>query len=468
MAPIRQETAPALELSAVRLVVDGGERLVAVPATVSGLDGPVVDADGEQLRLVRPTAAAAARLRELVPALRPRTFGAQGSSFGFGDRIGRATPGHVAALRATATRLRPVLAQQSARELARTGRSFRDVLDAATWGVVETGWEDGYAADADHLTSAPDVRAALDAGFTMITLDPSAHVDEDAADAHGSELGRRVEALPWDRLAGDWNGLRRRHERSALIAGGSELAVARAAAVYGGALAHVRELAGPLAGIDVDVEISVDETERPTTPFEHAFLALELERLGVRFTSIAPRFPGRWEKGVDVAGEPTVLRKALAAHLAVAQASGGHKVSVHSGSDKPSVYAMLAEAGDGAWHVKTSGTSYLEALRVVAAVDPPLFREILELAATALAEERRSYAIAATAGIPCEPVPDDDLPGLLDAPDVRQCLHVTYGAVLGGRLAGRLDETLDGAAPTYTETLAGHFANHLRPLGGLA
>ena len=55
----------------------------------------------------------------------------------------------------------------------------------------------------------------------------------------------------------------------------------------------------PGSGQDFELEVSVDETETPTTPEEHFFVASELRRLGVRCVSLAPRFVGRFEKGVD-------------------------------------------------------------------------------------------------------------------------------------------------------------------------
>ena len=60
-----------------------------------------------------------------------------------------------------------------------------------------------------------------------------------------------------------------------------------------------------------DFEVSVDETRSPTTPLEHFFIASELTRLGVLFTSLAPRFPGRFEKGVDYIGNLQALEAEL-------------------------------------------------------------------------------------------------------------------------------------------------------------
>lgn len=378
-------------------------------------------------------------------ALRPRPLGTA-SSFGFGDRIGRATPGHLRAVRTTGTTLLPVLAQQSVRELERTGRTFADVLDAARHGAHEAGWTGAFGADADHLQTVDHVTAALDAGFTMLTLDPSAEVDESEGD-----LDRRVRELPWTELEDDWPSLRRRH------AGTEEATVARTAAVFGSAIARVARLARAADGADVDIEVSIDETSKPTTPFEHRFLAVELQRLGVRITSLAPHFAGRWQKAIDVEGDPAEIQASLAAHARVAAEHGDYKLSIHSGSDKFSVYPLLAAVAPRL-HVKTSGTSYLESLRVVAAADPDLFRAILDVARDRFDLDRATYDLSPGAGVPHD--------ANLDDPASRQGLHVTFGAVLAHHEVGpALLATVDAHADEYARTLEGHLGRHLAALG---
>jgi len=441
--------------------------MLSVPAEIDRLEGPVVDDGTTRTRLVPLTAAAAARIRELAPALAPRSLGTARSSFGFGDRLGLATPGHVRALRASSGSLAPVLAQQSARELERTGRTFRDVLDAATWGVLETGWASGYGADADHLRTEAEVTDAVTSGFTILTLDPSGAVDDTAAGLTGHELETRIRALPWDALEDDWDTLRRRY------ASADELELARTAATYGVAIAHVvalmRAAASAAPGATLDIEVSVDEIAVPTSAFAHQFLATELRRLGIPLTSLAPRFPGIWRKGVDVEGNLDEIARSATLHARVAEEHGGHKVSVHSGSDKRAVYPLLAAAG-GRWHVKTSGTSYLEALRVVASTNPALFLDVLTLARDALARDRSSYTIAESAGLPDGLTSSDTrLRALLDDADARQCLHVTFGSVLtDGVLAPRLHSTLTQHAEAYEAALEEHLTRHLDALEGLA
>ena len=444
-----------------RLVDLRGRSLLALPPEIDGLAGEHAEVEGSAVSLVERTPANAARLRELVPCLRPRPVGTE-SSFGFGDRLGNATPGHVRALEATGSSLRPILAQQSARELDRTGRSWTAVLDAATWGALEAGWDRGYGADADHLRTQDEVGAALAAGFTMFTLDPSADVDLEGPTCSAGDLAEKVKALPWERLEDDWASVRRRH---ASAVGEEELA--RAAATWGAALACAAELARPLGGEAVDVEVSVDETPWPTLPAHARFLVAELRRLDVPFTSLAPRLPGRWEKGVDLVVDAAAIEQTLETHARLAAEHGPYKLSIHSGSDKFSVYPVLAGA-ELPLHVKTSGTSYLEALRVAAGADPALFRAVLEVGRAGFDQARGGYALGEAAGVPDQAgLADDVLVTLLDDPGTRQGLHVTFGVVWGAEeLRRSLLALLEVESDTYRNALAAHLARHLCLLDG--
>src|SRR5438132_2808310 len=117
--------------------------------------------------------------------LRPVTLGLQ-PSFGFGDRLGLATPGHVAALRRAGGGIRPIFAQQSIREMARTGRSPQQVMDEACAGALQAGYTGPMGADADHLKTPEDVDQTAAAGFVFFTIDPSDDADLQA-DSYGLE-----------------------------------------------------------------------------------------------------------------------------------------------------------------------------------------------------------------------------------------------------------------------------------------
>jgi len=247
----------------------------------------------------------------------------------------------------------------------------------------------------------------------------------------------------------------------------------RAAAKYGGAIAHTvrmsRYIDERMGDAPFDLEVSVDETETPTSPAEHYFIAGELKRLGVRWVSLAPRYVGRFEKGVDYIGDLDEFEEAIAKHAAIAREMGLYKLSIHSGSDKFSIYSIVADKTNGLVHVKTAGTSYLEALRTVAQVDPGFFREILTLARERYETDRATYHVSGE--LSKVPTPDElsdsELPQLLDQFDARQVLHVTYGSVLD-KWGGRLHNALVAHEGVYAEMLRRHFERHLAPLSSAA
>ena len=100
-------------------------------------------------------------------------------------------------------------------------------------------------------------------------------------------------------------------------------------------------------GIDCEVEFAVDETDYPTTPAEHVVVVSELKRLGMEFVSFAPRWVGRFEKGVEYIGDLDELQRDFEVHAEIARALGPYKLSLHSGSDKYATYPLIAEATKG-------------------------------------------------------------------------------------------------------------------------
>jgi hypothetical protein len=404
-------------------------------------------------------------------------------SVGCGDRLGLATPGHVRAVRKG--RMAPIFAQQSIREMTRTQRTPDQVMDAATWGVFQEGWRAGFGADADHLKTPADADACAAAGFTFYTVDPGDHVDNAADTDDLATLRRKVEALPWDDLETSAESLRRLYlERRfdlgdyTLTFGDDELL--RAAAKYGRAVAHTvrmyRHLVAWLGEGNFELEMSVDETETPTTVGEHYFIASELKRLDVRWVSLAPRYIGRFEKGVDYIGDLAAFEADFARHVAVARALGPYKLSLHSGSDKFSVYPIAARQAGDLVHLKTAGTSYLAALKAIAGVDPGLFREILAFAFERYGEDRASYHVSANpARVPApDDLTDGQLASVLDLFDGREMLHVTFGSVLTARDASsgayrfrdRLLAALQADEEAHYAALEAHFDRHIAPFGG--
>jgi len=405
-------------------------------------------------------------LREVFPWLKPRRIPANRPSFGFGDRLGLATPGHIRAVRGTA--VFPILAQQSVRENARTGRNFAQVLASAVFGAFQEGYTDGFGADADHLKKIDDALEAVRLGYTFFTCDPSDYVVT-VEELSPGEVEERFSALErGEEWKAEYLG------RTFSIPGAGELefteeSLVRAAVKYGRAVEFAAEMYRTLAEKlpdGFDYEVSVDETESPTSPLEHLFVARELDRLGVRVTSLAPRFVGAMEKGVDWRGDMDEFKRALRVHVAIAKRFGGYRLSLHSGSDKFSLYPVIAES-TGIWHVKTAGTSYLVALAVAAKRNPDLFRRIVRLSLDRFAEDRATYHLSADPSRipPLDTVADPDLPELVSAHDSRQVLHVGFGSVLNSPLGDELKRFLVEYEEDYSEALATHLGRHLEGLG---
>jgi hypothetical protein len=143
-------------------------------------------------------------------------------------------------------------------------------------------------------------------------------------------------------------------------------------------------------------------------------------------------------------------------------AIGGYKLSIHTGSDKFSIYPVIAEQARNLVHVKTAGTSYLECLRVIAVVDQPFFREILDFARSRYETDRATYHVSGQLEkvSPAVDLTDDQLLDLFDQFDARQALHVTFGSVLDD-FGPRLMETLTANLDLYEQFLQKHFEHHL-------
>jgi hypothetical protein len=174
---------------------------------------------------------------------------------------------------------------------------------------------------------------------------------------------------------------------------------------------------------------------------------------------------------VDYIGDLGAFEADFVGHAAIARAMGPYKLSLHSGSDKFSIYGIAARHARGLLHLKTAGTSYVEALRAVAEFDPELFREIYSFAISRYPSDRVSYHVSADLRLvpPVVAISDNDLPWTLDHFDTRQVLHVTFGSVLTSDrgLKARLMAGLTAHAETYYAILERHFIRHLEPLAQL-
>lgn len=413
----------------------------------------------------------ASALRIQIPWLKPVTLSLK-TSAGMGDRLGLATPGHVRAIKKMNGKIAPIFTQQSIRENTRTGRSPQQVIDDAMWGVFQENWHDGYGADADHLKTSEDIDVCLAAGYTFFTIDPGAYVDNRAEHADLFSLRAFARDLPSQMQINQPGLLDQTISVEHLAITFDESTLLKAMVKYGKAVWHVflmyQHLKQTAGAQPFELEVSVDETDNPTSHAEHIYIASELKRLGVKWVSLAPRFVGEFEKGVDYIGDLTVFEEAVKGHAAIARFFGPYKLSLHSGSDKFSIYKIATQATKGLVHLKTAGTSYLEGLRTIAELDQSLFEDIYQFARSHYEIDKVSYHVSAQLARAPEPAEVDNWPPLLDHFDAREIFHVTFGSVLTEKLSdgnfrfyGRLMGLLRENPELYANNLERHFIRHL-------
>ncbi len=407
--------------------------------------------------------------------MQPSVLGLK-KSFGFGDRLGLATPGHLAA--AKRFDFAPIFAQQSIREMERTQRTPAEVMNAAKLALTEGGFMGVWGGDADHLKTPADVARTAAAGFTFFTIDPSAGVNNGADSMSQSALEAEVAAQRGGVIWGDYSP--QQYLGQDWEIGGETIqftpeTLHRAVVKYGRAIALAADLASEIEWYadskPYEVEVSVDETDAPTSPLEHLFFALELKRRGVgNLVSLAPRFVGDMEKGVDYKGDLNVFESELKKHVAIAKAVGSYKISVHSGSDKFLIYPIVGRVCGELLHVKTAGTSYLEALRCTLQSDEDLFKDIARFSHERFDSDRATYHISATSADNAA-LAQQELTGLaleeayLNDDKGRQILHVTFGSVLTNeQFKPRLLTNLEDNAGLHAQLLEHHFVKHLEAL----
>ncbi|HIG81091.1 MAG TPA: hypothetical protein EYQ62_05520 [Verrucomicrobiales bacterium] len=242
------------------------------------------------------------------------------------------------------------------------GSKPQSVFDSAQAAVAALGWERGWHVDADHI-NMDTVDKYLDCSdfFTIDVADSIGQAPE--GDAVASFVASHPELIGSVTIAGIDEPIEITREYVEEVAAKYLSAVAESAKIY----RHIDSKKDEFIA-----EVSMDETDAPQTPPELLIILAALADEGVRLQTIAPKFTGRFNKGVDYVGDLAQFEKEFNDDLAViAHAITKYglpenlKLSVHSGSDKFSIYPIIGNAirrtGAGV-HVKTAGTTWLEEL----------------------------------------------------------------------------------------------------------
>jgi len=373
-------------------------------------------------------------LRGIFPHLNPSFCGLK-PSFGTGDRLGIATPAHLQAFQGKD--IFPILAQQSVREMDRTERNWQKVLDDTIWGCFEAGYEGPFGADADHVKDIKELKKAADCGYTMFTLDPSDFIRNDIQKLGKQELDQLYNQIPNSKeIEGLYLNKSYKIKGQELIF--DEKSLKEIIPAYSEAINHIvrcYEFLKNYKKNNFDLEISVDETPTVTSPLAHLFIVLELQRREVDFQNLALHFLGDWQKGVEYKGDVKQFAREFSLHAAIAKKIGGYKLSLHTGSDKFSVYPIFSQETEGLCHIKTAGTSWLEEVKVVAIKEPEFYREIHRFAMENFEKDRASYNLTTDLSriSKLDKISDDELVNLFKQNDSRQLIHITYGSILRAR-----------------------------------
>jgi len=411
-------------------------------------------------------------LREIFPHLNPSFCGLR-PSFGTGDRLGIATPAHLQAFKGKD--IFPILAQQSVREMDRTERNWQKVLDDAIWGCFEAGYIGPFGADADHVKEIKDLKEAADCGYTMFTLDPSDFISKDIEELNEQQLNQLYNKILENKeIENIYLNKKSKIGKQELIF--DEKSLRKIILTYSEALNHVVECYEFLKDYKkekFDLEISVDETPTVTSPLAHLFIVLELQRREVNFQNLALHFLGDWQKGIEYIGDVKQFAREFSLHAAIAKNIGGCKLSLHTGSDKFSVYPIFSQETDGLCHIKTAGTSWLEEVKVVAMKDPALYREIHQFALENFAKDRASYNLTTDLSrVPnIDKLSDEQLVDLFNKSDSRQLIHITYGSILRAKndegkyiFKDRIYKILFEYEEDHYRELSNHISRHLELL----
>ena len=406
-------------------------------------------------------------------------------SFGIGDRFSHQGKPQLAALIKAKQKgfdITPVW-NKSHREHTIIGTTHADTRKEADDAVAVYGWNEPYLVDADHigLNNVDEFIAFSD----FFTLDVADYIGKKADEADVKSFVQKYKkytgTLAIDGIDETFNIS---EEQITAIADKSLTAVKQAGRIY----RHITEVKGADNFI---TEVSMDETDQPQTPAEMFFILAAIADEGIPAQTIAPKFTGRFNKGVDYVGDVKGFAKEFEEDLAVVAFAVKEfglpenlKLSVHSGSDKFSIYAPIANAlkkFDAGLHIKTAGTTWLE--------------ELIGLAmgggdGLSIAKEAYSQALSRMGELcgPYESVIDIDTAKLPSAqevdkwngekfasalrhdqscehfnPDLRQLLHVAYkvAAEMGTRFYDVLDKYEEVIAQNVTENI---YERHIKPL----
>ena len=407
-------------------------------------------------------------------------------SFGVGDRFGRQGRAQLKAFEMLAgdgVEAAPVW-NKSHREHVTVGTKPDSVRFEADAAVQAAGWKGPYFVDADHINlKNVDGFIATADFFTLDVADFVGKPDPDAAafaNRHAEPGGKPVRV----ELPGGLPPLEAAHADIKAAADKFLGAVREAGKIH-------RAIEKAKKADSFVVEVSMDETDQPQSPTELYFILAMIAEEGIPAQTIAPKFSGRFNKGVNYVGDVAGFAREFETDVAATAAAvksfglpGNLKLSVHSGSDKfdiyPAIRGVCRKFGAGV-HLKTAGTTWVEEIAALASAGGEglaVAKEIYAGALSRLDELTAPYAAVIDIGKERLPSPSEaagwsaerfaaairhDASDPRYNPDARQLMHVAYklAAKMGQRYFDLLDKNSPAVGKAVTDNI---YRRHMRPL----
>lgn len=406
-------------------------------------------------------------------------------SIGVGDRFAQEAEAQLRACQLAASQDVTVVPvwNKSNREHTIIGSEPGSVRAAAGMAVQKAGWAHGWHVDADHIRLDTVDRFLPHCDF--FTIDVADSIGKSAKPGEVEQfVDKHPELVGHLEIPGIAGGVPTSRADVETIANKYLFAAQDAAAIY----RHVEKAKGPGRFI---AEVSMDETDQAQTPSELLVILAALADQGVPAQTIAPKFTGRFIKGVDYVGDVDQFDREFNEALCVIQFAiqryrlpKNLKLSVHSGSDKFSIYGLIHQAlqkhGAGL-HLKTAGTTWLEEVIGLAEAGGDglgLAKEIYALAIAQMEELCAPYA--ALIDIDRAQLPSTSVVSKWSAaefaaalrhepackhfnPSLRQLLHVGFkiAARMGDRYLGLIRANREVIAHNVTHNL---YERHIRPV----
>jgi hypothetical protein len=406
-------------------------------------------------------------------------------SFGTGDRFGKQGKALLAAMveaGKVGVEVTPVW-NKSHREHTIIGTKPAAVRTEADNTTKEMLWEGAYFVDADHI-NLKNVDLFVKAS-DFFTLDVADYIGQPAEKEDiDNFIDGCVKYIDGLSVPGIEGSLAVGEGQVQAIANKYLWAVKEASRLYG----HIV----PKKGVgNFVVEMSMDETQTPQTPVELFFILAAAAREEIPVQTIAPKFSGRFNKGVDYVGDVEQFAAEFERDVAIVAYAVEEfglpknlKLSVHSGSDKFSIYGAINKTlrkFDAGLHVKTAGTTWLEELAGLALAGEEyltIAKRIYAEAFERMDELTKPYATVIDIDKCRLPNPEivaewngkrfaealrhDQSCGRYN-PDLRQLLHVGYkvAAEMGAEFTDAVSECEGIIGPMVTENI---YQKHIKPI----